>query len=279
MAKPITLICADGTRLSATVFSAESPRATLIIGSALGVSHGFYQRFAQFVSAQGFNVISFDYRMTGENADVVQEARLRDWGQQDINAAISYALNLALPVCFIGHSIGGQLLGLAPLSPKLKKIVLVAASAPYWRRWPFPGNIKMLFTGRVVFPLVAGFSQEFPSRRFGLGNLNIPSPIFKEWCHCMACEEYLFADSLDFDTSAYNAIAGEVLSLGFSDDSLAPESNLAYLLRFFPNANTELRMLTPADYQQAAIGHTGVFRDKFRDTVWTQLVDDLNKAL
>jgi predicted alpha/beta hydrolase len=273
MPETISLNCADGTVLSAVLTAAETPKAVVVIGSALGVSQRFYHRFAEFLARQQYSVLTFDYRRTGENAVACATARLADWGQLDIEAAIAYALQCDLPVHFIGHSIGGQLLGLAPSATKLEKIVFVASSAPYWRRWHFPDNWKMLFTSKLVFPLVASMSSEFPSKRFGLGNLNIPSDIFKEWCDWMGREDYLFDAELDLDTSGYAAIRSDMLSFGFSDDSLAPEANLAHLLKFFPNANSSFKMVDPAETGQRAIGHTGLFRDKFQETLWPQILD------
>ncbi|BFM14043.1 alpha/beta fold hydrolase [Maricurvus nonylphenolicus] len=275
----VILTCADQQTLAAQFYECDAPKGVVVIGSALGVSQHYYKRFAHYLVDQGFHALTFDYRFTGDSEakGLANSISMLDWGRQDIEAAIAFAESKGLPVYFVGHSIGGQLLGMAPSATKLSKIVLVASSAPYWRRWSFPGNLKIAFTAKVLFPLVTAFNKQFPCKTFGLGNIDIPSPFIRQWASWMLKRDYLFDAGLGVATENYANLKQDVLSLGFSDDDLAPEVNVSHLLTFFPNTNSELKMLSPHEGGMKALGHTGYFREDAKATFWTQLVNWLEK--
>ncbi|MGJ8687126.1 MAG: alpha/beta hydrolase family protein [Spongiibacteraceae bacterium] len=197
---------------------------------------------------------------------------IEDWGRRDIDAVIQFAQGLAtaLPMHFIGHSIGGQIFALAQSSVHLQSAVLVAASCPYWRRWRFPGNIKMLFVSRLLIPLVSALNKEFPSRRMGLGNASIPSTVARRWALWMSKPDYLFDDEFGVDISNYAALALPILSFDFTDDELAPAVNVRKLLQQFPNASIEQHSIDPTPLGLSAIGHSGFFNNKCRDSLWRQ---------
>ena len=56
-------------------------------------------------------------------------------------------------------------------------------------------------------------------------------------------------------------------------DNLAPQSNVDYLWRFFPNAVIERRVTSPTDLGVSHIGHSGFFRETFKDTLWRDTAD------
>jgi predicted alpha/beta hydrolase len=104
---PIPLLTPDGVTLSGRLFSAEAPRAVVVLASALGVPQPFYARFAGHLASEGFTVLTFDYRGVGDSAqrDLVGDTTtLRHWGEDDVAAAISAAERVAdgLPVLLLG---------------------------------------------------------------------------------------------------------------------------------------------------------------------------------
>lgn len=279
MSETLTIRCNDGQPLTINQFSADSARGTLIIAPAIGVSQSFYHKFANYLCQQGFNVLTFDYRGTGDNADGREQGSLNlaDWGAQDIEAVIQYAKAQNLPVSLIGHSMGGQLLALAPSASELDKVVMVASSAPHWRRWPWPQSFKMLLVSRVVFPLVARFTKDFPTKTFGLGNITIPSALFRQWARWMTRSDYLLDPGFKLDTTQYQTLNVPTLALGFSDDDLAPEVNIRHLMKLMPQLNSEVRIVEPQQTSSKSIGHTGFFRDKFQQDLWQDAVRWINQ--
>lgn len=54
--------CMDGRRLNGEYVRAEAPRARVVIAPAMGVPRGFYRRFAKWLTSQGIDAATFDYR-------------------------------------------------------------------------------------------------------------------------------------------------------------------------------------------------------------------------
>lgn len=274
MAKQQTISCDDGHPIALSLFEAKQPRGVVIIGGALGIPQQYYTRTAFFFAEHHYHCICFSYRGTEESraVDKAYDIGIDDWGRRDIDAVIQFAQGLAtsLPIHFIGHSIGGQLFALAQSSTQLQSAVLVAASCPYWRRWHFPQNLKMLFVSRLLIPLVSALNTEFPSRRLGLGNASTPSAVARRWAQWMSKPDYLFDSEFAIDTSNFSALTLPILSLDFTDDALAPAINVQKLLHQFPKADIDQRSVDPKDLDLAVIGHSGFFNKKCRDSLWQE---------
>ncbi|WP_339847798.1 alpha/beta fold hydrolase [uncultured Halopseudomonas sp.] len=254
------------------------PRGTIIIAPAVAATQSFYAGFAVFLSSQGFDCLTFDYRGSGCSLSESEayDIRLEDWGKQDIEAVIRFAAGRSRnvsenhPVYLIGHSIGGQLLGLARSSRTLSGIVHVAVSAPYWRRWPYPLNARMLAVSRIVLPVFSAFRDRFPSRRLGLGGMDIPASAVRQWARWMRCRDYLFDPRFGLDLSGYKALEQPLLSIGFSDDVMAPFTNIEHILTKFPNARVTRRHVDVSTLQPRAVGHAGFFKPRFEESLWRE---------
>lgn len=267
--------CEDGYPLAHRHYpskSSEAAKAMVIIGSALGVSHNFYRRFSEYLCEQGYECLSFDYRGTGEQSESPSASvSTEHWGILDIEAVIQEALTHGRPVHFIGHSIGGQLLGLAPSARKLSSITLVAASAPYWKRWKGTGRFKLWLLSFVLIPVLARIKEPFPIAALGLGNIRIPSRFIARWAQWMRGEDYLLSADYGLDRSGYEAIECPLWSLGFGDDELAPENNIRYLADFFCNSQSTVDMLEPETLGLKKLGHNGLFQKHSREALWPKI--------
>ncbi len=269
-ATDVTLQCADGLNLQATRYDTHAPiKGAVVIGSALGVPRKIYRVFSEFLNHHGYSVLTFDYRETKpENSDT--DLSVSQWGSQDLNAAFTHMLGVAdgKPVFHLGHSIGGQVAGLADKLPAIQGMVFVASSFPYWKRWPMPQRITMGLMFKILVPIIAAFSQSFPSRAIGLSSENLPSVLVSEWSRWMGKDDYLLDKEFGLDNHGYLSRTGPVLAFGFDDDNLVPEASFNKLLAAYPNTHIERRWIDTRD--TGPIGHMGFFKDKHKDGLWQE---------
>lgn len=275
------LLCEDGYPIAATLYQANDSRGTIIIAPAIAATQSFYSNFARYLSSQGFDCLTFDYRGTGQSLSKEQpyDVLLEDWGKQDVETVIRFAKQRRQncsdnhPIHLVGHSLGGQLIGLAQSSCDLDRIVHVAVSAPYWRRWPFPLSAQMLGVSRILIPFHSAFRNQFPSRRLGLGGMDVPAAVARQWARWMRYPDYLFDSRFGLDLSGYQVLEQPLLSMDFSDDDMAPESNVVYLLTKFPNARVTRRHVDVSTLEPSSVGHAGFFKARFEDSLWRETLE------
>ncbi len=283
----INVETSDGQILKGLFYPSKQPKATLLIGSALGVPQQFYKYFAAFMATQGFQCISFDYRGTGLSRfkGRVGDIKLADWGQLDIEAAIQKAKQLGSEqgldpseLYYVGHSIGGQLLGLAKSSLDIKASMFVGASAPYWARWPYPRKLFMSVVCFGLLPLLSFSRQMFPAKAVGLSSMDIPAGCARDWGRWMRDPDYLFGKKFKLATQGYKEISSPVLSLCFDDDDFAPQNNVDYLLAFFSGANIKNERVLCKFINLGSIDHMGFFKKKFEHTLWPKSVSHFSNS-
>lgn len=63
------ITCKDGYQLAAQFYPAQEKKAEypILICPATGITKNFYHSFATWLSQQGYNVLSFDFRGIGES--------------------------------------------------------------------------------------------------------------------------------------------------------------------------------------------------------------------
>ncbi|MDD2058275.1 alpha/beta fold hydrolase [Pseudomonas sp. GD03860] len=272
-----TVQCPDGTRLHASLHTPDNtPTDTpvIVIAGALGVPMRFYSRFAEFLADRGYRVMTFNYRGTGKAAGPMPSEllRLENWGRQDLDSMLGSALALAggQPVYLIGHSIGAQLLGLAPRSRALHGAVFVGASFAYWRRWPSPQRVKYWTLFKLLIPLLTRLSPTFPARAVGLGSENLPSSLMRDWATWVNHPDYLLSPAAGLDAAqAYRTLSLQVLSLQFADDAYVPPAAAQKLYSSYPALHFELRH--KADLP-APVGHFGFFREVSGAPYWPEVL-------
>lgn len=273
------IACADGYPLSAKIFAPLSAKAVMVIASALGVPTRFYAAYARFLADQGFATVLFDYRGSGDSARGPQrgrDMRMEDWGRLDLEAVLAWTLRELKPKIFFltGHSAGGQLVGLAPSSEKLNGVVLVAASAPHLSHYPPKFKPQLALTWYGLVPLLSLGRDNFPVGPLGLGTTTVASGVIVQWARWGRSADYLFTRKHDIDTSCYAQLSMPLLSYCFADDHYATPAAVNALLKHYPRASIENRVVPKTSY--GTIGHFGYFRESQRDALWRETLDWLN---
>jgi predicted alpha/beta hydrolase len=264
----IALTASDGYRLGATRYGERADKAVLIL-PATGVPQRYYAKFAAWLATQGFQVLTFDYRGIGQSLRGhvrSVRARMRDWVLLDAAAAMRSLASFP-KVSVVGHSFGGQALGLLPEPGRVTSALIVGSQSGYWKNWPPLARAWMWPTMHFAIPGVTRLLGYFPSSRFGIGE-DLPKGVAIEWASWCRNPTYLVGALRVED--AYARFAAPLRAYAFSDDPFGPLGAVKKLLELYPGSPAEVRHLKPADLGVARIGHFGFFREQFRDTLWRE---------
>mgnify|MGYP003694747367 CR=1 FL=1 len=70
---------------------------------------------------------------------------MSDWAALDVTAAVAWMRERynTLPFTYIGHSFGGQALGLLPTTAEISRALLIAAQAGYWKLMASPERYRV----------------------------------------------------------------------------------------------------------------------------------------
>ncbi|MCP3059111.1 alpha/beta fold hydrolase [Myxococcus sp. K38C18041901] len=272
---PFRLQALDGYPLSATLFPHEGAEvgAVVLISSATGARQRYYARFAAFLARRGFPTITFDYRgIGGSRPEKLEgfEATLEDWGRQDLAGAIA-AVRERFPgrrLLLVGHSVGGQLLGLAENAREVSALLTVAAGSGYYKL--FPQRLRMALNWRVLTPTL--------TRAFGMlpgwaGTVeDLPAGVARQWARWCLDPQYLLSEGGEPRRESYASLYLPVRAYSFSDDPIASKAAVEHLLGFYADALVDHRRVTP---KQAGhpIGHFGFFREGSRASLWEEAVE------
>ena len=204
----ITVPATDGYPLAATLFLPRgAKRHAVLINSATAVPRKFYRGFACYLAGRGCAVLTYDYRgigdsrqkaMTGYNRPkslVGFKASMSDWAAQDVTAAVSWMRERykALPFAYVGHSFGGQALGLLPNNTEISRALFVAAQAGYWKLMTSPERYRVFaILNFVGLPLTR--SLGYMPGKAGLG-MDLPKDAFLQWVGWVTSPRYLFDDA------------------------------------------------------------------------------------
>lgn len=273
-------IVSNSETLSATLFDSETNDTVLIIASATGVKQEYYHKFSQFLSENGVTVITFDYNGIGRSLtkpikDLQHNAA--DWGINDLESVCQYVIKHypnARKV-ILGHSIGGQLIGLAKSSAEFDKLILVAAQSGYWKFWVGFERIKMWFNWHVLFPSLIYTFGYLNSKKIS-GMENLPKNVAKQWRTWGKHRDYIQSDK-SIILKYYDKITTDISAFSIADDAFAPQKAVEWMTSQYLNANTKSTQLNPADFGFEEIGHFGMFKDKFETTLWKMLLDEIKQ--
>jgi len=170
-----------------------------------------------------------------------------------------------VPLFVVGHSFGGQIVGLSP-NTSVRGTLLIAAQSGYWKNWDGPKRWGMATLWHVVFPAIGGTLGYIPGWT-GIGE-DLPAGAASEWARWGRHPEYLFAHKTQA-SDGFAAYPGRIRSISIEDDAYAPRRSVEDLGRRFPVERYSHQHLVPADDGLAKIGHFGWFR-KSSNLLWKQ---------
>lgn len=277
MAQQHEILALDGYPLEASFFPAGS--AAVVIGGAMAVARKFYEPLACYLQGRGYTVLTFDYR--GIGGSFPSSGRLRgfpasvtDWALLDLEAAQQWlaAQSGVSSVSLVGHSLGGQVVGLTPSAPALRSAVTISSQSGYWRLQGGREPWKVFFHMHLTFPLLSRLVGYMPWSRFARAK-DVPKQAALQWASWCRHPDYLFGDP-SLPLYRYSEVKSPILALSISDDDWGSARSVDAMMLRYPNATR--RHITPAEFGREAIGHFGFFRAG-NEELWALIPDWLER--
>lgn len=273
----IHIKCDSLHSVACTTYIAADADKVLIIVPATGVLQSFYQPMAAFFMRNAISVITFDYSGIGKslNGNIKSETcRIADWGCSNLEAVIQYT-RVNYPdqkIILLGHSIGGQLIGLAPSSVLAEKIILIAAQSGYWKYWKGINRAKMWLNWHLLVPVFTNIYGYLPAKKISKME-NLPGRVAKDWADWCRSRNYLFSH-ITADNLYFSLIKCKLTSISIADDLFAPEKSVEWLTAKYTKAERKRLHFIPEKFGMSSIGHFSLFTEKFRDTIWHMLIQE-----
>lgn len=253
---------------------AQAPIAVAIIAPAIGIPQSYYRTFASWLAEQGLLAVTFDYAGSGESL----HGRLRDlphgvtdWARHCCGAVLAevHSQTAGIPLYWIGHSLGGQIVPFIDGNEKISRLITVACGNGYWKLNDRRGHGRALLMWRVLVPVLTPLFGYFPGKRLGIIG-DLPPRVTREWRNWCLNPRYAAGISAD-NQAAYSRFRQPVTGLGFTDDEMISAVNVRNLHASFDQAPVQLSFINPADHGQEKIGHLGFFRRQYR-SLWSACI-------
>lgn len=276
----LVLPARDGVQLAATLFEPAAPNgAAVLVNAGTGIPRQFYGAFAQHLAAHGFAVLTYDYRGIGQS-EAPRAATMEEWGGIDQPSMIEHLARLApgSALGLVGHSFGGQVLGLADNIARLDAAVLICSQSGHWRHWPAGRRrLRMLALWWLLIPGLTAMTGRFPGS--WIGTADLPANIARSWARWGRSPHYV-CDARGRALRPHNDdVTFPLRWMSFSDDPIAPLGAVEALRPYYPNAAVERLHLSPAELGAESVGHFGFFRKSMPRRPWDDVAGWLEARL
>ena len=270
--KEIRIITNDQFEIIGRHFLPEKSNSKIIlINSATGIKQGFYHKYATFLSQNGYDVITYDYRGIGlsRNQPLKDfEASMTDWASKDFSAVanhIKYNYKTYKKI-LIGHSFGGNSIGMSSEVGNFDAYITIASQFGYWKFFNLAYQPFLLWVFYVIMPLLSKLNGYFPSKVKKLGE-ELPKGVAMDWITLITNPDSMLALTKKTG-NFYETVKHPMLIISISDDQMAPKKAVDELSkRVFKNALIE-RLHIVAE-KQKPIGHLNFFKKQFEEDLWT----------
>ncbi|TWX44903.1 alpha/beta hydrolase family protein [Colwellia hornerae] len=274
----VIITCGDGVKIIGTLFKPhQTLKGAVLIAPATGIKRQLYIRFAQYLAKSGYVVLTFDNRGIGESlAGKVKHSTvsLQCWGEQDMPAALDFLMTRFPLINYhlIGHSAGGQLIGLMNNARHISSVFNVSSSSGCLKNMSFPFIISANFFMNIVIPLSNFIFGHTKAQWFGMGE-PLPKQVarqWQKWCNGQGYVKTAFGKTVH--QHLYNELAMPAIWVNASDDHIANDINVADMISVFPKMQAQTLTLNKEDYDLDEIGHIKFF-SRNSQALWKHTTD------
>jgi predicted alpha/beta hydrolase len=257
------------------------------------VPASYYRHFADWMARRGYAVLSFDYRGIAASREALrqgEDVRLRDWARLDMAAALHAAdrrrgaemaeQGRELGLLWVGHSLGGNSVGLVPgFEEKVDAMLGVAAQVAYLGHWSGFARVQAWVFFHWMLPLLVRLLGHAPGRVLGPRAQDLPAGAALEWAAWGRMPGFLFGDKSLARERAYHRFSGAVHLWSITDDHLfGPAPAVDALARQFSAAAVQRHSIGPGDLGVKKIEHFGPFRRDLGARLWPRLLQPIEAA-
>jgi len=283
MQQNVLIEARDGFKLSATIRRPLTEiKGVIQMNCGTGIPQKVYSNLAIYLTQYGYVTVTFDYRGIGNSKPKNLkgfEAKIEDWGILDMTSIFDWIIS-EFPnekKIIIGHSMGGQLVGLMDNYQKIDKLVLIASSTGYWKDMSSPYKWLMPPLWFLFVPLTTFIYGYANAKKIRQGE-NLPKGVAIQWRNWCINPNYFDEHFQKSNTSLFfDKLRIPLKSIQIKDDPIANEITSNKILKYYKIANIEIEKISPEQLGVKKIGHTGFFSRQFKDTLWKNLKTDIEK--
>ena len=273
----IELNTSDNVRLAAQLYSTGRPaRLTILMLPGIGVPQRAFRHLARWLALRGTRCVTVDYRGMGASANPqgIKSATLSAWARRDAAAAMKYCKKAwSQPVVLIGHSFGGQSVGLAKALHDVRAAVFIGSQFGQARYWDGVARWRLAVYWRVFLPLVSSLFRVLPRWTGPAGPL--PGGVAREWSLWGRSRDWYISRSPE-SADLLARFSAPILAYGISDDPIAPPRAVSAFLEKFQATIPHRRHIDPRQIGVERIGHTGLLRSApENEPIWQEMLDFL----
>jgi predicted alpha/beta hydrolase len=283
MQQNVLIEARDGFKLSATIRRPLTEiKGVIQMNCGPGIPQKVYSNLAIYLTQYGYVTVTYDYRGIGNSKPKNLkgfEAKIEDWGILDMTSIFDWIIS-EFPnekKIIIGHSMGGQLVGLMDNYQKIDKLVLIASSTGYWKDMSSPYKWLMPPLWFLFVPLTTFIYGYANAKKIRQGE-NLPKGVAIQWRNWCINPNYFDEHFQKSNTSLFfDKLRIPLKSIQIKDDPIANEITSNKILKYYKIANIEIEKISPEQLGVKKIGHTGFFSRQFKDTLWKNLKTDIEK--
>lgn len=275
----------DNVTLSVTHSYAQNAKAVVLINPGTATKTSFYVPFSEFLVSHGYHVVLWNYR--GFCDSKTTELKLcsyqySDIGRYDIPAVIEHVKSYFphLPLYCVGHSAGGQQLGIAKNCNQIDAFFAIAVSAGYFPAMPLSYRVKANFFFRIFAPFTGAIFNFIPAKKFRMME-DLPVEFTREWSSWCKERNLFFSEKFygkSVPISTFQDFNIPIFVFTADDDEICTEQNLT---NFWSHVSSDkvitFRRYKVSELPSKSIGHFGYFR-KSNQLIWDDILSTINRV-
>jgi predicted alpha/beta hydrolase len=276
----ITILAGDGRPLSARWWQGiKASEYSIVFLPAIAAPQVYLRWFAAYLAAQGWGVLTFDYRGTGASKDAQLDSLVTadDWVNLDIPSAVA-EVKRRTDTKFLGviaHSIGGQLFGQSPVRQSVDGALFISAQ----RGIPnlFQGKARFrIYYAYTLFPIFIRLFGHLPISKFTLPQ-QCPTQVLLQWMRWGQTGILTDINGVNVE-SRFAEYSRPLIAITISDDNYyASAASVEALIHLYKGSKLRCKFISPQDFGMESIGHFGFFHRRSPQPLWFQVEEWLKQ--